>query len=60
HLLIREADSEGEWVTMHRALFDSVVQMDRDAAGRQLALYRTAQGERLRRLRESPLGTDLV
>jgi len=60
HLLIREADSEGEWVTMHRSLFDSVVQMDREAAGRQLALYRTAQGERLRRLRETPLETELL
>lgn len=54
HLLEAE-DCGQEWIAVHRALFDSVLQMDRTAAGRQLTLYRKAQEERVRMLRETPM-----
>lgn len=54
HLLL-QTDCEEEWLSVHRALYDSILQMDAVAAVRQMTLYREMQGERIRRMREYPL-----
>lgn len=54
HMLLQN-DCEEQWLSVHRALYGSIAQMDADAAARQMTLYRDAQMESIRKLREFPL-----
>ncbi|MCY0875906.1 MAG: FadR/GntR family transcriptional regulator [Firmicutes bacterium] len=54
HMLLH-TDCEEEWLAVHRALYDSILQMDGPAAVRQILVYRTSQMETIRKMREFPL-----